>query len=139
PTLEQLAGVGGDNERYDVELRPQLAVNMIRELQNDGVEPDVWKLEGFEDKTSYELVVKQAQSGARQNVGVIILGRGQDESEVEQWLEAGRGVPEVIGFAVGRTVFWQALVQYRDGKIIAEQAARIIAERYLHFYQVFKS
>jgi len=137
PTPEQLASVGGDSDQYDVELRPQLAVTMIRELQADGVEPDVWKLEGFKAKASYESVVEQAHSGSGQNVGVIVLGRGGSSATVEQWLKVGAQVPGVTGFAVGRTVFWEPLVQYRDGKLSADEAIAAVAVNYRHFYDVF--
>ena len=136
-TAEQLARFGGDNNRYDTELRPELAVRMIEEFQADGVEPDVWKIEGFSQPIDYEAVVKQAQSGGRSEVGVIILGRGGSSETVEQWLKVGAQVPGVTGFAVGRTVFWESLVQYRDGKLSADETIAAIAVNYRHFYDVF--
>jgi 5-dehydro-2-deoxygluconokinase len=136
-TSEQLAKVGGDGGRYDAEIRPGLAVRMIKEFQADGVEPDVWKIEGFDKPADYQAVVQQIRQGERSQVGLIILGRGQDEAAVEQWLKAGREVSGVIGFAVGRTVFWQALVDYRAGKLTAVQASQVIADRYLYFYKLF--
>src|SRR5919197_1898865 len=41
--LAQLERVGGDADRYDKELRPDLMLQAIRVLQDDGVEPDIWK------------------------------------------------------------------------------------------------
>ena len=44
----QLERVGGSAERYDLELRPGLVVRAIRELQEAGVEPHIWTIEGLD-------------------------------------------------------------------------------------------
>lgn len=138
-TQAQLEKVGGNEKRYDNELRYKLMTQMIRELQEAGVEPDVWKIEGLEDQAQYEAVIKQAQSGGRENVKAVVLGRGADNAQVEKWLQAGAKVPGVIGFAIGRTIFKDALGNLKDGKISKEEAVYQIAQNYQHFYQVFKS
>jgi len=135
-TEEQLARVDGDQNRYDNELRPNLMVKMIEEMQAGGVEPDVWKIEGLEKSDDYKKLVDQIQTGGR-NAKAIVLGRGADDSQVEKWLEAGAKVEGVIGFAVGRTIFWQSLVDYNEGKIDADKAVEQIAEKFTHFYKVF--
>ena len=124
-------------ERFDKEMRPKLAVKMIEELQNVGVEPDVWKLEGMETIEDYQAVVKQAKSGGRDNVGIVVLGRGEDQKQVEKWISVGAKVKGVIGFAVGRTVFWQPLVDLKNGKISKEQAIAQIANNFKYFYDMF--
>jgi 5-dehydro-2-deoxygluconokinase len=48
------------------------------------------------------------------------------------------GVPGFIGFAVGRTSFWDALVNLREKKISREQAVDDIARRYREFVEVFE-
>src|SRR5579862_5312567 len=50
-TEEQLASVGGDSDRYDTELRPELMRRAIEELQNHGVEADIWKIEGVDERS----------------------------------------------------------------------------------------
>jgi 5-dehydro-2-deoxygluconokinase len=47
-------------------------------------------------------------------------------------------VPGFIGFAVGRTTFWDPIVAYRDGKATREQAAEQIADHYIAWVNVFK-
>lgn len=135
----QLAFVGNDKERYDRELRPGLTVRMMIEMQAAGVEPDVWKIEGMFAADDYKKVVNQAQSGNRKNVGVVSLGRNETDAVVETWLKIGATVPGVIGFAVGRTIFLNALMKFRSGEYTNEKAVQEIAERFLHFYQVFTS
>ncbi len=136
-TDAELADFGGDAQRYDQELRPKLEVAMIRQFQEAGVEVDIWKIEGMTKPEHYEAAVAQARAHGRDHVGVVILGRGEDAAHVETWLRAGRSVSGVIGFAIGRTIFWQPLEGLRDGKITEEQASAQIANNYMHFYEVF--
>src|SRR5262249_33584825 len=75
----QLERFNGDKKAYDLQLRPQLMVKAIEELQDAGVEPDVWKIEGLDRREDCEKVVAAARRGGRDNVGCIILGRGEDD------------------------------------------------------------
>src|SRR5262245_2179856 len=113
---EQLKRLGNDKKKYDLELRPTLMDQAIRELQDAGVEADVWKIEGIDRKEDCEKVVSAARRGGRDKVGCIILGRGEDDTKVRQWLTTAAGVPGFVGFAVGRTTFWNALTEYRGKK-----------------------
>ncbi len=106
----QLQRLNDDKKAYDLELRPRLMVGAIRELQDAGVEPDVWKIEGLDRREDCERIVAIARRGGRDRVGCIILGRGEDENKVREWLTIAAGVPGFIGFAVGRTDFWEPLV-----------------------------
>jgi len=137
PTDKQMELVDGDREAYDLEMRPKLMELMMEEMQGGGVEPSVWKIEGVEERGDYEMLVEQARSGGR-NADIIILGRNADDQQVKRWLETGAGVPGVAGFAVGRTIFWDPLVEYKEGRMIAERASETIAARYAYFYRVFK-
>lgn len=111
----------------------------IIDLREKGIEPDVWKLEGMEVKNDYESVVAKIKEGARRNVGLVILGRGENKEKVEQWIRAGRDVKGVIGFAVGRTMFSQSLINYKNGKIDKEKAIEEISNNFQHLYKLFIS
>lgn len=113
------------------------AINAIKEFQNIGIEPDIWKLEGMNNETDYQNIVKQAQMNGRLSVGVVVLGRGADKQAVEQWISIGAKVKGVIGFAVGRTVFWEPLTQYKNGKITKEQTIEMISNKFIYFYNLF--
>ncbi len=52
---------------------------------------------------------------------------------------AAAGVPGFISFAVGRTLFWDPLVNWRAGKITREAAAGEIARRYRNFAAIFET
>ncbi|MDE3202344.1 MAG: DUF2090 domain-containing protein [Acidobacteriota bacterium] len=135
----QLERVNGDKKAYDLEIRPSLMVETIKELQDAGVEPDVWKIEGLDRREDCERVVATARRNGRDNVGCIILGRGENEQKVREWLSTAATVDGFIGFAVGRTDFWQPLVDWRDGKVDRASAVDHIAARYKEFVSLFES
>jgi myo-inositol catabolism protein IolC len=135
---KQLERFNGDKKAYDTELRPQLMVRAIEELQDAGVEPDVWKIEGLDSADDCKKIVKAARRDGRDHVSCIILGRGEDDQKVREWLTTAAAVPGFIGFAVGRTDFWDPLVNFRSGKITRDAAAAEMAKRYREFVDVFE-
>jgi myo-inositol catabolism protein IolC len=134
----QLERLAGDKKAYDLELRPRLMVGAIHELQDAGVEPDVWKIEGLDRREDCERMVAAARRGGRDGVGCIVLGRGENEAKVREWLTTAAGVPGFIGFAVGRTDFWEPLVGWRSNKATRESAVAEIARRYRAFVDIFE-
>jgi myo-inositol catabolism protein IolC len=134
----QLERVGGDKRRYDLELRPALMRRAIHELQDAGVDPDVWKIEGLDRREDCASMVEAARRGGRDQVGCIVLGRGENEQHVRQWLGTAAAVPGFIGFAVGRTTFWDPLVQLRDNKTARDAAVTEIAKRYREWVTLFE-
>jgi 5-dehydro-2-deoxygluconokinase len=135
---EQLAQVGGDADRYDAELRPQLMRRAIAELQDGGVEADVWKIEGVEERSDCSMLVAQARSGGRNEVTCVVLGRGADDEKVDHWLTEAAPVDGFVGFAIGRSIWWDPLKAYVEGKIERAAGARAIAENYLRFVSVYE-
>jgi myo-inositol catabolism protein IolC len=135
----QLDRLQGDKKVYDLELRPKLMVQAIQQLQDAGVEPDVWKVEGLDRREDCEKIVAVARRGDRNNVGCIILGRGEDEKKVREWLTTAAGVNGFIGFAVGRTDFWEPLVNLRAKRITRETAVVQIAGRYEEFVHTYEA
>jgi len=135
----QLERVKGDKKAYDLQLRPRLMAETIEELQDAGVEPDVWKIEGLERREDCERIVASARRGGRNRVGCIILGRGEDDKKVREWLTTASGVPGFIGFAVGRTSFWDPLVDWRGKKITRDAAVAEISRRYQEFVEIFET
>ena len=134
----QLERVGGDQGAYDRELRPSLMVSAMRELQDAGVEPDVWKIEGLDRQSDCQDVVAVAQRDGRSNVGCIVLGRGENDRKVVEWLSIAAAVPGFIGFAVGRTSFWEPLVAWRDSQLSADTASAEIASCYRRWVTTFE-
>jgi len=137
-TPTQLEALGGDVQAYDRKSRPALMLRAIGELQDAGVEADVWKVEGLDYQGDCERIVAMARRDGRANVGCIVLGRGENEQHVRAWLATAAGVPGFIGFAVGRTTFWEPLVALRDKKITRVAAVTEIARRYRQWVVVFE-
>jgi myo-inositol catabolism protein IolC len=113
------------------------AISAIKKMQESGVEPDVWKLEGMDSENDYIDIIKQIKAGGRENVKLVILGRGASQTSVENWINAGKNVDGVIGFAIGRTIFWNPLNDLKENKISEEQAIGAICDNFLHFYNLF--
>lgn len=137
-TSEQLAEVEGSKETYDHKIRPKLMVESIKAIQAAEVEPAVWKLEGVDNSDDAKTIVNQAQSGGRK-AGVITLGRGESKEMVQKWLAVGAKIPGIIGFAVGRTIFWQPLVEHKAGTIGREEAVEKIALNYADFVRLWQN
>jgi myo-inositol catabolism protein IolC len=138
PEKMQLDWLKGNRQAFDLELRPLLMVKAMQELQDSGVEPDLWKIEGLAQREDCERVVATARSGGRPNVGCIVLGRGADNRQVRQWLEIAATVPGYVGFAIGRTVFWDPLVAWRGKRATREETVAEIARRYREFVDLFE-
>ncbi len=138
-TPGQLGRAGGDQRRYDREIRPGLVVEAIRALQDGGVEPDIWKIEGLDSAGDCARVVAQARRGGRERVQCIVLGRDADEAQVLEWLRIAASVPGFDGFAVGRTLWEEPLRRLIAGTIGRSAAVHEIAGHYLEMVSGFAS
>jgi myo-inositol catabolism protein IolC len=138
PTDTQLKRLGGSRAAYDRELRPTLMIDTIHALQDAGVEPDIWKIEGLDRREDCETVVESARRGGRTTVGCIVLGRGSDEQAVVRWLTVAAGVQGFIGFAVGRTTWLDAVTKWRALTIGRETAVARIAKRFREWAAIFE-
>ena len=127
----------GSQAAYDRELRPKLMIETIRALQDGGVEPDVWKIEGLDLRQDCEKIVEVTRRDGRTKVACIILGRGSDEKNVLRWLRTAAGVPGFIGFAVGRTTWWDAMTAWRGKQISTDAAIAQISARFREWVDVF--
>lgn len=136
-TNAQLDRVGG-GERYDRHIRPALMLDTIRTLQDSGVQPDIWKVEGLDNVDDCERIVELARRDGRDEVSCIVLGHGADEEKVRSWLQIAAAVEGFIGFAVGRTTFWNPIADLLAGKIAREQAVARIAQRYGEWATIFE-
>jgi 5-dehydro-2-deoxygluconokinase len=134
----QLEQVGGDGDRYDSELRPELMRRTIVALQDAGIEADVWKIEGIDTQEDCERIAATCRRDGRDGVVCVVLGRGADDAKVEHWLRQGAPVDGYAGFAIGRTIWWDALKGFLDGSIERSDATDRIARNYLRFVQVYE-
>ncbi len=134
PTRAHADKYGG---AYDSELRPKLMIRAIKEIQDAGIRPHIWKIEGVDKQSDMKVIVKLVKSVDR-NVVVIVLGRGESEENVKRWLSAAAGIEGVEGFAVGRTVFMDPLKRMVAGKLNEAEAASAIADNYLRLVALWE-
>jgi myo-inositol catabolism protein IolC len=138
-TDAQLQSVDGDTDRYDADLRPELMRRAIVEIQDFGCEVDIWKIEGVDAGEDAEMLARQTRTGAgRENVVCVLLGRGASDDKVDHWLRVAAPVDGFVGFAIGRSIWWDALKAALDGSLEREAAAQQIADNYLRFIRVYE-
>lgn len=138
-TEAQLASVGGDTDRYDAELRPELMRRAIEEIQNYGIEVDIWKIEGVDAQADAQMLAEQTRKGeGREGVVCVLLGRGASDAKVDHWLREAAPVDGFVGFAIGRSIWWDSLRGFLDGSVSREDAASKIADNYLRFIKVYE-
>src|SRR3954468_7725825 len=138
-TDEQLEQVGGDTDRYDAELRPELMRRAIEEIQDFGIEVDIWKIEGVDEQSDAETLARQTRKGeGRENVVCVLLGRGASNDKVDHWLRQAAPVHGFVGFAIGRSIWWDALKGYLEQGLPREDAAQQIADNYVRFIGVYE-
>jgi myo-inositol catabolism protein IolC len=134
----QLEQVGGDTDRYDTELRPELMRRAIEQIQNYGIEIDIWKIEGVDRREDAEMLSQQTRKGeGRENVKSVLLGRGASDEKVDHWLRVAAPVEGFIGFAIGRSIWWDALKGFLSGDLERQAASEKIADNYLRFIRVY--
>lgn len=138
PTSQQAADPKITKVYFETALQGKIMMESIKQLHQNGIEPDVWKLEGLSEPYQMNAVVEETRTGGRESVGVVVLGRGESELKVREWLTVAAEIPGVIGLAVGRTVFKEPLLAYHKGEIGRSQAASDIAQKYKEFVDIFE-
>jgi len=137
-TEGQLASVDGDEDRYDAELRPELMRRAIAEAQDFGIEVDIWKIEGVDAREDAEMLARQTREGeGREGVVCVLLGRGASDEKVDHWLRQAAPVQGFVGFAIGRSIWWDALKGFHAGSMERDDAVQMIADNYLRFVKVY--
>ena len=138
-TAAQLERAAGDQDAYDRDLRPDLVVRTLSQLQDAGVEPDIWKIEGLETRADCERAVAQARSGGRHDVDCVVLGRGANLARVAHWLTTAAPVAGYVGFAIGRTIWLDALSAHLTGRLDRHTAIEQIAASYRQMIDVYQT
>jgi myo-inositol catabolism protein IolC len=135
-TTEQIEAAGGE-DAYDTDMRPGLMRRAIGEIQDAGIEPDIWKIEGIDKREDCEMIAEQTRAGDREGVVCVVLGRGADDDKVDHWLRTGAGVPGYVGFAIGRSIWWDPLKGYVDQTMGRDEASSTISANYRRFIDVY--
>jgi 5-dehydro-2-deoxygluconokinase len=131
-TDADLTSVGGDKKRYDDEVRPKLTLDVIGFLQDNGADPALWKVEGMDRAEDAAAVADIARRGGRA-ADCIVLGRHASKADLDHWLEVAAPLPGYVGFAIGRSIWWDPLSDLLAGTISTDVARARIAKNYLDF------
>jgi len=139
PTPAQTVVAGNDPSAYERDELPGLIIGAIAALQDVGVEPDIWKIQGIDDRAGAKGAATQARSAGRERVACIVLGHGAEADQVRHWLTVAAGVPGYAGFAAGRTVWRDPLVDHLAGRTDREAARDRIAGNYLDMIDTYQA
>ncbi len=126
-------------EAFEMHLRPELIRTTIREFYAEGIEPQIWKIEGIDDPIELSEVALAVQGGNRLDRGLVILGRDENKERVENWLRVGATVRGVVGFAVGRTIFKDPLLGHDNQETTRVETVAEIGGRYLEYVKIFEN
>lgn len=138
-TPRQTQLVGGSADAYDRHVRPMLMLETIDELRQAGVEPDIWKIEGIDSPDYCRLIAELVRAGGRDRVACVVLGRGADDARVDHWLSTAAPVAGYSGFAIGRSIWWDAVADWKDDKVSAAEAATTIGGNYRRFIDIYQN
>src|ERR1700677_330694 len=126
PTPEQAAA------DFDAQVRPELTVRAIRELSESGLAPAFWKVEGQTSPGAFSELAAATDGGR-----CLVLGRGEDAGAVDRWVAMAAAAEGFSGFAVGRTIWAQALGDWLTGQLSRDDAVAAVTANYLHFVQTY--
>lgn len=135
-TVEQMAAVDGNVGRYDREVRPDLTVRAVEDIRASGVDVDVWKIEGMDDVDDAGAVARACTEGT--SATCLVLGRNAPWDDVGRWLRHAAVSPGYDGFAIGRTLWWGAVVSWLHRQIDHQQAVSTISAAYLRAVSLYE-
>ncbi|MCU1550104.1 MAG: hypothetical protein JWR36_664 [Glaciihabitans sp.] len=135
-TDDDLRSVNGDAKRYDDELRPRLTLDVIRYLQDRGANPALWKVEGMDTTADAAAVAEIARRDGR-TAECIVLGRHASKEDLDRWLSIAAPIPGYVGFAIGRSIWWDALADLLSETITPDAAREQIAKTYLEYANAY--
>ena len=137
PEPAQLAAAADDQSRFDRETRAALTVAAIDQIAGDGLRPALWKIEGPESLQDAARIAEAVRS-VQADAGCLVLGRGADDAAVRRWLAVAAATDGFTGFAVGRTIWWDALKGFAGGGD-AGTAVRAVTARYLDLVRCYRA
>jgi 5-dehydro-2-deoxygluconokinase len=134
--LEQVAATPTATTRSSA---PELMRRAIEEIQDFGIEVDIWKIEGVDERSDAEMLAEQTRSGdGRENVVCVLLGRGASDEKVDHWLTQAAPVDGFVGFAIRSARSGATRSSSSSAARSTATAAGQIAENYLRFVRVYE-
>ena len=122
--------------RHDEELRPGHTLQVMDYLQDHGVEPELWMIEGVSRHDDAVAVAAMAQRGGRRAY-CLVGGRNAPDDTVKHWLRVAAPVPGWAGFAIGRSIWRDPLHAHLHHLNTAGEARRRIRAAYLEYARYY--
>jgi myo-inositol catabolism protein IolC len=116
---------------------PEHTVQVIEYLQDHGVTPALWEVEGLDRPDDAVAIASAAKRGGR-TADCIVLGRhANHDHHLDHWLQVAAPVPGFTGFAIGRSIWWDPLHAHLHHRSTARVTRRRIASIYSNFVRYF--
>lgn len=138
--LHQLAQACAATDRqWLLEILPQMGKQhgqgelqqIIRDTYRAGLKPDWWKLEPQADVATWRSIAELIDSSDPHCLGTLVLGGGTDWAGLERAFAAAAPVPQVRGFAVGRTIFGPPSEAWLKGELDDDAVVAQSADTFL--------
>jgi 5-dehydro-2-deoxygluconokinase len=116
-------------DEFEASGRPAMLAGFIGDAYRRGLTPAFWKIEGTlapEGARTIDTAIA-AHPACRQ----IILGKAADLGTIDRWFAAAAASTTAVGFAIGRSVFWEPSAAFLSGATTAEQASADICKNYV--------
>jgi 5-dehydro-2-deoxygluconokinase len=120
---------GEPEEEFDAIGRPTIVAAAIRRAYARGLAPELWKLEGTHSIAGARVIDEAVRE--RPGCAQIILGKGAARESIDRWFDTAAACPSAVGFAIGRSVFWEPATSYLKGMLTADAATAAMVEVYL--------
>jgi myo-inositol catabolism protein IolC len=128
--------VAGSQDRHDDELRPGHTLAVMEYLQDRGVDPAIWQVEGLDRHDDAVAAAAAARRGGRQ-ARCMVLGQHAPHDTLEHWLEVAAPIPGWMGFAIGRSIWQAPLHAHLHDHCTAREARRRITGAYLDYARYY--
>jgi 5-dehydro-2-deoxygluconokinase len=107
---------------------------LVSHLRGQGLEPDYWLVEVQPDRQAWQALNEAAtQDGATCKGMIVIARKAQSHPEIT----AAAGMPGVIGFVGGRSIFASVLTGWLTGELTDDAAVLSLAGRLSGFAEAF--
>jgi myo-inositol catabolism protein IolC len=124
------------DEAFEAVGRPAMLAGFIAEAYRRGLAPEFWKIEGTRSPTGALTI--DAAIAANPACRQIILGKAAALATIDRWFAAAAASRTAVGFAIGRSVFWEPSVAFLSGAQSTEQASAAIADNYLQLVDAWQ-
>lgn len=116
-------------DQFAADGRPRIVARYIDEAYERGIKPDYWKMEGTTSANGARLVDEAVRRVS--GPAFLVLGKAAPLPTIEAWFRAARTMRSAAGFAIGRSIYWEAAAQFALGEIGRDDAVATVAETYL--------